>query len=98
MQAFSFELLARRESARLFFDNLDVFWVDAYTEYIIASLSLCLWSSYKGQTVDALAPRGDEGRGRLRYASGSRQTGLDPEISEWGNPSRVMPENLLLNP
>jgi hypothetical protein len=47
--------------------------------------------------VDALVARGDEGRGRLRYASGSRQTGLDPEISEWGNPSRVMPGHPALN-
>ncbi len=36
--------------------------------------------------VDALASRGDEGRGRLRYAPGSGQTRIDPEISEWGNP------------
>ena len=36
--------------------------------------------------VDALATGGEEGRGRLRKASGSRQTGVDPEISEWGNP------------
>ena len=35
--------------------------------------------------VDALATGGEEGRGRLRKASGSRQTGVDPEISEWGN-------------
>ena len=28
-------------------------------------------SSYKGRMVDALAPRGDEGRGKLRKASGS---------------------------
>ena len=40
--------------------------------------------------MDALAPRGDEGRGRLRYASASRQTGFDPRISEWGNPAGVM--------
>ena len=40
--------------------------------------------------MDALASGGDEGRGRLRYASGSRQTGFDPGISEWGNPARVM--------
>ena len=40
--------------------------------------------------MDALASGGDEGRGRLRYASGSRQTGYDPGISEWGNPARVM--------
>ena len=35
-------------------------------------------------------PRGDEGRGRLRKASGSRLTGFEPEISEWGNPAGVM--------
>ena len=31
-------------------------------------------------------PRGDEGRGRLRYARGRSQTSVNPEISEWGNP------------
>ena len=36
-----------------------------------------LWgSSYKGHGVDALAPRADEGRGRLRKASGSREQTL----------------------
>ena len=34
-----------------------------------------------------MAARGDEGRGRQRNASGSRQTGFDPEVSEWGNPT-----------
>ena len=38
--------------------------------------------------VDALAITGDEGRGSLRKAAGSRQTGLDPQMSEWGNPVR----------
>ena len=36
-----------------------------------------------------MASRGDEGRGRLRKAPGSRQTGFDPEMSEWGNPSSL---------
>ena len=36
--------------------------------------------------MDALALRGEERRGRLRKASGSRLTDFDPEISEWGNP------------
>ena len=36
--------------------------------------------------VDAMAIKGDEGRSWLRYASGNRQTGFDPKISEWGNP------------
>tara|TARA_Y100000590_G_scaffold234699_1_gene264234 strand:+ start:553 stop:702 length:150 start_codon:yes stop_codon:yes gene_type:complete len=38
--------------------------------------------------VDALAITGDEGRGSLRKASGSWQTNFDPEMSEWGNPTR----------
>ena len=38
--------------------------------------------------VDALATRGDEGRGSLRKAPGSRQIDFDPEMSEWGNPPR----------
>ena len=37
--------------------------------------------------VDALAIEGDEGRCSLRKASGSQQTDVDPEISEWGNPA-----------
>ena len=37
--------------------------------------------------MDALALIGDEGRGRLRKASGSRLTGFDPGISEWDNPA-----------
>ena len=37
--------------------------------------------------VDALAVRGDEGRGSLRKASASWQTSIDPEMSEWENPT-----------
>jgi hypothetical protein len=39
------------------------------------------------QAVDALASRAEEGRGKLRKASGSEQPHRDPTISEWGNPS-----------
>ena len=39
--------------------------------------------------ADALATRGDEGRGSLRKASGNWQTNFDPEISEWGNPVSI---------
>ena len=46
--------------------------------------------SVLGHMVDALASGADEGRGRLRYASGSCQPSVDPRISEWGNPARVM--------
>ena len=44
----------------------------------------------QGRMVDALADSTDEGRLRLRYASGSRQQGFDPRISEWGNPPADM--------
>jgi len=40
--------------------------------------------------VDALAPRTDEGRGRLRKATGSCLPSFDPWMSEWGNPALVM--------
>ena len=33
-----------------------------------------------------MAMIGDERRGSLRKASGSWQTSIDPEVSEWGNP------------
>jgi hypothetical protein len=36
----------------------------------------CLWSSYSGRTVNALAPGVDEGRGQLRKASVSRKQAL----------------------
>ena len=39
-----------------------------------------------------MASRGDEGRGRLRYAPGSGQTHFDPGISEWGNPVSLRKE------
>jgi hypothetical protein len=41
-----------------------------------------MWSSYKGRMGDVLASGGDEGRGSLRKARGSRQTDDDPEIPE----------------
>ena len=53
--------------------------------------------SVLGRMVDALALRADEGRGRLRYASGSCQPSVDPRMSEWGNPARVMSRHPALN-
>jgi len=53
--------------------------------------------SVLGRMVDALALGADEGRGRLRYASGSCQPSVDPRISEWGNPARVMSRHPALN-
>jgi hypothetical protein len=47
--------------------------------------------------MDALAPCSDEGRGKLRKAPASRYTGIEPEISEWGNPLRLISEDFQLN-
>ena len=49
------------------------------------------------RSVDALASGADEGRGGLRYSSGSRLAGCDPRVSEWGDPARVMSCHLHLN-
>lgn len=40
--------------------------------------------------MDALVSRADEGRYGLRYASGSWRVSVDPRVSEWGNPTRVV--------
>ena len=47
--------------------------------------------------MDALAYQADEGRERLRYASGSCQLSVDPRMSEWGNPAVVMRGHPLVN-
>ena len=51
----------------------------------------------EGHMVDALAYWADEGRERLRYASGSCQLSVDPRMSEWGNPATVMGGHLTVN-
>jgi hypothetical protein len=59
--------------------------------FVLCDFSLVfVFVSVLGRMVDALASRADEGRGRLRYASGSCQPSVDPRMSEWGNPARVM--------
>ena len=57
---------------------------------------LCFVCFYE-RSVDALASGADEGRGGLRYSSGSRLAGCDPRVSEWGDPARVMSCHLHLN-
>ena len=39
---------------------------------------------------DALTPKGDEGRGKTAKCFGELFVSFDPEVSEWGNPIRVM--------
>jgi hypothetical protein len=39
------------------------------------------------QTVDASALRADEGRGIAAISVGEPRAGIDPTISEWGNPA-----------
>ena len=47
--------------------------------------------------VDAMALIADEGRNKLRKAMGSWQAGVEPWMSEWGNPAGVMPRHPYLN-
>ena len=54
-----------------------------FFEIFLASMSVGEnFLSYEVPTVDALAPRTDEGRGWLRNAVGSRLPGFDPWMSE----------------
>jgi hypothetical protein len=68
-----------------------------HLENSIASASIYKKSSEQGLTVDALAPGAEEGRVRLRKASGSCRESIDPRMSEWGNPAGVMPGHPSLN-
>jgi hypothetical protein len=47
--------------------------------------------------VDALASGAEEGRGQAAKRLGESRAGSEPRISEWGNPSRVMPGHPVLN-
>ena len=58
---------------------------------VVVGLWVCfLLCGFVGRSVDALAPRADEGRCGLRYASGSWRASVDPRVSEWGNLTRVV--------
>ena len=57
---------------------------------------LCVVRFYE-RSVDALASGADEGRGGLRYSSGSRLAGCDPRVSEWGDPAPVVGRHPRLN-
>ena len=47
--------------------------------------------------MDALASVGEEGRGVTAISSGEPLAGYDPEISEWGNPSRLIARHRRVN-
>ena len=47
--------------------------------------------------MDASALKAEEGRGDRRNVSGELHASDEPEESEWGNPSRVMSGDRLLN-
>ena len=58
-----------------------------YTPSTAHAVLKVIGSSTKVHVVDALAITGEEGRGSLRKAAGSWQTSIDPQMSEWGNPT-----------
>ena len=49
------------------------------------------------RTVDALASGADEGRGQATKRLGELRASADPRISEWGNPTGVIPGDPALN-
>jgi hypothetical protein len=53
--------------------------------------------SREEHTVDALASGADEGRGQAAKGLGEPRAGNDPRMSEWGNPTRVIPGDPELN-
>ena len=63
----------------------------------VSCFVVCFVVCFFERSVDALASGADEGRGGLRYSSGSRLAGCDPRVSEWGDPARVMSCHLHLN-
>ena len=81
------ELYSGREHLTVSFLRQNIFLV----------LFVCFVVCFFERSVDALASGADEGRGGLRYSSGSRLTGCDPRVSEWGDPARVMSCHLHLN-
>ena len=54
-------------------------------------------TSKQEDRVDALALKADEGRGDRRNVPGELHASDEPGESEWGNPSRVMSGDRLLN-
>ena len=47
--------------------------------------------------MDALVPTGEEGRDQATISCGEPLIGYDPQISEWGNPFRLIPVHLRVN-
>ena len=56
------------------------------TEIILIPDQLFLQGRQYEQRVDASALRADEGRGIAAISVGEPRAGVDPTISEWGNP------------
>jgi hypothetical protein len=59
------------------------------TEYHHRPLQLFLQGRQNEQRVDASALRADEGRGIAAISVGEPRAGVDPTISEWGNPTTL---------
>jgi len=49
------------------------------------------------RTVDASASGADEGRGQATKRLGELRASADPRVSEWGNPTGVIPGDPVLN-
>ena len=56
-------------------------------EVIRSAFQVFLQGRQYEQRVDASALRADEGRGIAAISVGEPRAGIDPTISEWGNPT-----------
>ena len=69
-------------------------WVTRASEY--RPPYVFLQGRHYEQRVDASALRADEGRGIAAISGGEPRAGVDPPISEWGNPLVCGPAPALL--
>jgi hypothetical protein len=53
-------------------------------------MSALVVRNLQGRTVDALTPKDEEGRCRVRNVSERSQATFDPGVSEWGYPPRFI--------
>jgi len=51
---------------------------------------------HKEQLGDASALRADEGRGIAAISGGESRAGVDPPISEWGNPTTLGGDRIVM--
>ena len=84
------------DDCRALFSSTDIMRISKSLRKGLGFSEVLEMSSFLGRAVDALALEGDEGRGKLRKASGSRKQALIRRCPNGetprGNPSRLFAE------